>query len=239
MTSDQPLIGYFSEAEYILVHGNKSCEDLKALGSFGYDTKHALRRDDDRLGPLDRRLTQQIRDNLSDDKTIALTLHEAYFLAHALGCLQIRSEQTCEPFDLKELWEKLRGFNQVTSPILDFAVEYGVYFYFRTRGWKVKSGFNFGVNFLLYREGPSIDHAQFAVIVIYTSKTVESDKVLNWRSLLTFQRVIQSVSKELVLAFVSDGVSPVDMSHPSCINNFQITLKKFVSQADVIPPKTG
>ena len=60
-------------------------------------------------------------------------------------------------FFLDELW---RRFN---SLIENFCENYAVYHYFRSKGWVVKDGTKFGVNFLLYQEGPAYYHAQYSV----------------------------------------------------------------------------
>ena len=58
---------------------------------------------------------------------------------------------------LDELW---RRFNNL---IENFCENYAVYHYFRSKGWVVKDGTKFGVNFLLYQEGPAFYHAQYSV----------------------------------------------------------------------------
>ena len=58
------------------------------------------------------------------------------------------------------LWRK---FNQ-SNP--NFCEEYAVYHHFRSKGWVVKDGTKFGVEFLLYQEGPAFFHAQYSVKIV-------------------------------------------------------------------------
>ena len=74
------------------------------------------------------------------------------------------------PNMLDALWRK---FNQSNS---NFCEEYAVYHHFRSKGWVVKDGTKFGVEFLLYQEGPAFFHAQYSVKIV--SEVKKKSKIL-------------------------------------------------------------
>lgn len=206
---------------------------LKSWGCFGEDLEKAERKERNRRGPLDRQLTDLGLEK--HDKPISiLTLHEAFFLAHSLDCLSLHSDKQ-EILTIEFCWSLFRDYHKHSNLQLDFAIEYGVYHYFRTRGWVVKSGTNYGTNFLLYKEGPSIDHAQYAVIISCESDEMDI-KSRGWNSLLTYHRVVQTVCKELLLVFlVLPQMSDLKFEEPTCIKNMKLTTRTFSSQSNSPP----
>lgn len=236
-TNHNLLIGQYSSGQFVLVYGQDSLEKLKRLGHFGEDFEKAKRKEYNRRGPLDRQLTDLIPDT-QDEPVSILTMHEAFFLTHALGCLSLHSEGR-EVSGLISCWSLFRNYYLRSNLKLDFAVEYGVYHYFRSRGWIVKSGTNYGANFLLYKEGPSIDHAQYAVNIICEDHgtCAESNR---WNSLLTFHRVIQSVCKELLLVFVVvPNKSNSTFEEPSIISKMKLETRIFTSQSNSLSIKSN
>ena len=102
------------------------------------------------------------------------------------------------PNMLDALWRK---FNQ-SNP--NFCEEYAVYHHFRSKGWVVKDGTKFGVEFLLYQEGPAYFHAQYSVKIVS-----ENSPMMTWKTLSELNRVTESSSKELLLAEISNcDISP-------------------------------
>lgn len=73
-----------------------------------------------------------------------------------------------------------------------------VYDELRSRGWVVQSGINYGVDFLLYRRRPEVEHSPFAVLV-----RTEGDRI-TWQDAMAFNRVTATAKKQLIIAFV-DG----------------------------------
>lgn len=231
-TNRKLLIGTYSSGQFVVVYGRESQDELKSLGCFGEDLEKARRKDYNRRGPLDRQLTD-LNVTMTNEPVTILTLHEACFLAYALGCLSLQlEEQSC--LSLRSYWNLCRDYHTNSNLQLDFAVEYGVYHYFRSRGWIVKSGSNYGTNFLLYKQGPSIDHAQYAVIIMYEEyeTSVSSNR---WNSLLTFNRVVQSACKELLLVYViKPDKSKFTFEEPSCTDKMKIAFRTFSSQSSYL-----
>lgn len=234
-----PLKGHFDNTLHVVVEGEEASEQLKLLGSYGADLDNATRKNIARRGQSDRQLSEFNIDRSEPAITI-LSTHEAFFLTYGLGCLAISSSRLASSnnlLDISTIWREFRKITTQSNNKLDFAIEYGVYHYFRTRGWIVKSGENYGTNFLLYKESPSIDHSRFAVVIIPEDKTTLED-LYSWKSLLTFHRVIQSVGKNLLLAYVKlQDQYPTTFKNPNCIQEFVISCKLFNAQANTLSKK--
>jgi len=125
------------------------------------------------------------------DLPLVLDACEAFFLSHALGCLLVK-DQNGQELDLKSLWKRL--FTAKT------ASHYVIYKHFRSKGWVVRDGAQFGSDFLLYKEGPPFFHASFSVLV---DPRVHEDQGLSFRDLHCFNRVSESAAKQLLLASVA------------------------------------
>ena len=125
---------------------------------------------------------------------LQLTSSEAFFLCYALGSLEVYSlsittlasaSAISEPPDSKPFTtvQLLRLFLSSSSstnfsptptifctasirPDHTFLLNYVTYHHFRSLGWAPRPGLKFGCDFLLYPNGPAIEHAPFGVIVL-------------------------------------------------------------------------
>jgi len=83
----------------------------------------------------------------------------------------------------------------------EFKRRYVAFAHFKEKGYVVKSGLQFGTDFLLYRGSPDEFHAEYCALVL-----APTDKV-TWKRIKTLARLAQDVRKRLVLAHVDeDGV---------------------------------
>lgn len=85
--------------------------------------------------------------------------------------------------------ENLRSFERIDG-------RYRVYSEFRDASWIVRSGLNYGVDFVLYKASPDEEHARFAVLIH------EADEVLSWRRLLGINRSCVGAKKVPVFQVV-------------------------------------
>lgn len=107
---------------------------------------------------------------------LQLAAVEAFWLQHALGCLRVlrRSPEASSEEEGKEAHDSVGNqrflgvqdawelFNSVNPRFLEL---YTVYFFLRSRGWVVRSGLKYGVDFVIYRLGPHQTHAEYSVVV--------------------------------------------------------------------------
>lgn len=78
-----------------------------------------------------------------------------------------------------------------------FPLQYKAYAALRNAGWIVRSGLNYGTDFVLYRSSPDVEHAEFAVLVMS-----KRDQTTTWRGLLGVNRSCVGAKKKLLVAAV-------------------------------------
>lgn len=79
---------------------------------------------------------------------------------------------------------------------LELGDRYKVYEYMKGKGFVVKNGIQFGVDFLLYRGSPDQYHAEWCCLVV--------DGPVPWSKIKTIARLAQDVRKRLVLCQVHE-----------------------------------
>lgn len=207
---------YFDNVTYVFIIDQDE-ELKKILGDekawIGTRVLNAQRKPETRRGPADRRLIQTCdKLNLSYDKTVALTLVEAFQIALHFKCLSISlhtTDATTDSLSIKSCWDTFRQLYKRSNILIDFGVDFAVFNHYVSLGWIVKSGENYGTDFLLYKKGPGADHAYYACIIITRFHKDKGDEIVglkdvtyDWNALMAFSRVTQSVSKYLLLAIV-------------------------------------
>ncbi|KAJ2658061.1 tRNA splicing endonuclease subunit sen2 [Coemansia sp. RSA 1200] len=106
-------------------------------------------------------------DEVSRMEPLQLSPYEALFLSD-IGCLEATdSGNSSVRYGYADLWHILAATASCRGGERDdFALRYAAYYYYRAKGWVVRSGIKFGSDFLLYAEGgPTKSHAQYSVIV--------------------------------------------------------------------------
>lgn len=159
---------------------------------------------------------------IKNEEHLQLSLEEAFFLAYALGVLDIYLDDSVTKLSSAALLWLFRH-NSISPPRSPhsslrpddpFVVSYAVYHFFRSQGWIVRSGVKFAVDYLLYNKGPAFSHAEFAVVVLpsyvdeYWSESpdraaaVEKKTSKSWWWLHCVNRVQAQVLKNLILCYV-------------------------------------
>ena len=176
---------------------------LPAVRNPGPDSHVALKESDDTC--------------IENQEHLQLTLEEAYFLAYALGVLDIFSPTSQRVVPLQDLLPLFMSHSTfppphptLTEPFPpdnSFLVKYVAYHHFRSLGWVVRSGVKFAVDLLLYNRGPVFSHAEFAVLVLpsyshafWAGKNKEKQRTWDW--LYMVNRVQTQVRKSLVICYV-------------------------------------
>ncbi|PVU86037.1 hypothetical protein BB559_004249 [Furculomyces boomerangus] len=135
---------------------------------------------------------------------IRLTLCETLFLSTALGCLVVVDEKN-NKVELCDLWKKiLFSTNKLITWDHDILVEYAAYYYYRSRGWVVRPGLKFALDFILYKDGPQSNHSQFGVKIIKVSEGIKSNRETDFelRLLHSLNRICSQVKKTLIICYV-------------------------------------
>ena len=158
---------------------------------------------------------------------LQLSSEEASYLSMELGVLQVFSPDG-SLVNTETLWTNFLSMND------RFIELYSAYRYYRSRGWVPKSGLKFGVDFLLYKEGPSFYHSTYAVMVTLLEQRVEPINLeslhnppttgLTWRKVIAMNRVNEAAGKELIVCYV---VKPLSLSQDqfkvsTCLDSLQV-----------------
>ncbi|KAJ2455271.1 tRNA splicing endonuclease subunit sen2 [Coemansia sp. RSA 2424] len=140
-------------------------------------------------------------------EAMQLSFYDTLFLCD-VDCLRVRDPQGIE-YSYADLWALFCSVDR--SP--DFALKYAAYYYYRSKGWVVRSGLKFGSDFLLYSKGPAQSHAQYSVLV-RRSDSYESVDIAgeegelpratshSWQFMFSLSRITSQVRKTLVLCYV-------------------------------------
>ncbi|CAE6402341.1 unnamed protein product [Rhizoctonia solani] len=189
-----------------------------------------------------------------DMEHLQLTLQEAYFLCHCLGCLRVldpESGQYISPRSLlsRFLWASASPFPdlppETPRPDNPFLVNYVVYHHYRSLGWVVRGGIKFCVDYMLYKRGPVFSHAEFALVVIpvYERPTdkhtspfqLQNADPFSWSWLSTLNRINTQVKKTLILVYVTippvETTPPEILGRPECFQRYsirEVVIRRFV-----------
>ena len=165
---------------------------------------------------------------------LQLSLCEAFFLSYGLGCLTVhRSDGS--PLTITQLWQACLQ----AQP--GFLALYVAYHHLRSKGWVVRTGEKYGVDFLIYKDGPMFHHSNAAILV----QTVDKDTLqpvydpaipsipFTWQYLAGINRINGAVGKDLILFHVlkPSGLTDDDLSSPVCIRQMsvqEIVLRRWI-----------
>ncbi|KAK9113396.1 hypothetical protein Syun_020193 [Stephania yunnanensis] len=149
----------------------------------------------------------------ADKQWFQLSLEEAFYLSHDLKCLKIIGEDKCPKSD-DEVWQYMKS-KKTMFP--DF---YKAYSHLRTKNWVVRSGSQYGVDYVAYRHHPALVHSEYAVLVSSEGAGNESPRLKVWSDFHCTIRLCGSVAKTmLVLNIKKNGH---DASSPSCLEKFNV-----------------
>ena len=135
---------------------------------------------------------------------------EAFYLAAELKILQVSPSNDPSTPNLPpdKLWRRL-------CEKIRFPFTYAVYWHYRKKGWVPKTGLKFGVDFILYKDGPDSYHSSYAVLVTEGFEEGRGASVIDsagcggkmekprWMDIIAHCRVCESTAKELVVVCVT------------------------------------
>ena len=155
--------------------------------------------DDEADGKEDKaKAGRKKRPHMNAELPLKLEPCEAFYLSYALSCLIVEDGDGIE-LDVDDLWVKFCEMKP------GFAYLYRAYHHFRSKGWVVKEGYKFGVDFLLYKDGPPFYHASYSVQVQWDDGKGQGSrrKGMSWMDLAGLNRITEAAAKELMLVKVS------------------------------------
>ncbi|PIA33097.1 hypothetical protein AQUCO_04200097v1 [Aquilegia coerulea] len=141
-----------------------------------------------------------------------LSLEEAFYLYHSLSCLMIVSKNQCVK-DSDKIWELMKSKKEL------FPLSCKAYHHLRAKNWIVRSGIQYGVNFVAYCHHPSLVHSEYAVIVVDTYDDKKA-RLLVWPDLHATVRLEGGVAKTLLVLHIKKKCYP-EVSI-SCLKHYTV-----------------
>lgn len=145
---------------------------------------------------------QTVSEVAVSDDTLKLSFLEAFFISYVFGSLNVcdpKANHSQRYMTIEQMWQTLG--RHYSEDKLEFAAHYSAYHYLRSKGWVVRNGHSFGVDYLLYNEGPHLYHAQYSVLVRYSVED-SYNKPLDWlhiSALIRLSKNVRKVSKKYML----------------------------------------
>uniref|UniRef100_A0ACD6A334 Uncharacterized protein n=1 Tax=Avena sativa TaxID=4498 RepID=A0ACD6A334_AVESA len=136
---------------------------------------------------------------------------EVFYLFHALKCVSVKSESREKRMSEGELWDHLCSSSE------SFPELYKAYSHLRSRNCVVRSGLQYGADFVAYRHHPALVHSEFAVVVVPEGVEFGSrcGRLKVWSDLLCALRASGSVAKTLLVLTISS--STFELRSPDCL----------------------
>ena len=178
-----------------------------------------------RIEQLLRPLRDEFTTDLSNDFVLSLELEEAFFLCHALGVLNLKTRSNHQrPTSLKQVWMDFRTLRQKTNKD-DFMVTYAAYYFFRSKGFVVKSGRKYGSQFVLYHGSPHQFHSLYSVWVCKREQNRVHPR-LSFASICAFQRCTKAVQKIPLICIVDvpEAMNEEEKGSVWCIRRMRVQL---------------
>ncbi|KAJ4719059.1 tRNA-splicing endonuclease subunit Sen2 [Melia azedarach] len=143
-----------------------------------------------------------------DKQWFQLGMEEAFYLCHSLKCLSIIGEDNSLKTD-EELWLYMKAKRET------FPVFYKAYSHLRKKNWVLKSGSQYGADFVAYRHHPSLVHSEFAVLVLSEG---DNRRLRVWSDFHCTVRLCGSVAKTLLILSINKNGQGTGT--PSCLEQF-------------------
>ena len=151
-----------------------------------------------------------------DKPRFQLSFEEAFYLCYSLKCLKINNDSDdTSPQNSEELWHYMKSKKET------FPCFYKAYSHLRMKNWVVRSGAQYGADFVVYRHHPAQVHSEYGVLVL----SDEEDKDLNgrlrvWSDVHCTTRLLGGVAKILLVLYVNRNGSSNES--PLCLANYTI-----------------
>uniref|UniRef100_A0A0D6R9W3 tRNA-intron lyase n=1 Tax=Araucaria cunninghamii TaxID=56994 RepID=A0A0D6R9W3_ARACU len=146
-----------------------------------------------------------------------LGLEEAFYLSHQLGCLIIcqSTPEGRKGLSHEQIWCYMKERQKTFVP------HYKAYSHLRAKNWVVRSGLQYGAEFVVYRHHPALVHSEYAVIV--SSETDDRQaRLTTWSDWQSMLRLCGSVAKTLLLLSIIPKSNIIEEASPTCLDNYHV-----------------
>ncbi|KAF5727428.1 tRNA-splicing endonuclease subunit Sen2-1-like isoform X1 [Tripterygium wilfordii] len=148
-----------------------------------------------------------------DKQWFQLGLEEAFYLCYSLKCLKIVGGDNC-PKTYQDLWEYMKSIKPT------FPYFYKAYSHLRNKNWVVRTGSQYGVDFVADRHHPALIHSEYAVLVFSEEVNSMYGRLKVWSDYYCTILLCGSVAKTLLVLNINtndDGTF-----YPSCFEAYSV-----------------
>ncbi|KAL2318590.1 hypothetical protein Fmac_032466 [Flemingia macrophylla] len=158
------------------------------LGYFSNNSVHLVV-GADQINLLDKTcFGRPVRTIEKDKLWFQLSLEEAFYLSYSLKCLNIDGSDTGQKW--------CRAVHYMKSQKQTFPCLYKAYSYLRMKNWVVRSGAQYGVDFIVYRHHPARVHSEYGVLVLsYGDDNDLNGRLRVWSDVHCTTRLLGSIAK--------------------------------------------
>jgi tRNA-splicing endonuclease subunit Sen2 len=162
----------------------------------------------------------------ADKQWFQLGAEEVFYLCHALKCIAVESGSE-KHMSEGELWDHLCSASE------SFPEMYKAYSHLRSKNWVVRSGLQYGTDFVAYRHHPALVHSEFAVVVVPEGAEFggRCGRLMVWSDLLCALRASGSVAKTLLVLTISSSIC--ELGSPDCLEQLVVherTITRWIAQ---------
>ncbi|XP_047160276.1 tRNA-splicing endonuclease subunit Sen2-1-like [Vigna umbellata] len=148
-----------------------------------------------------------------DKHWFQLSFEEAFYLCYSLKCLKINGSGTGSQ-NYEELWHYMKSKKET------FPCFYKAYSHLRMKNWVVRSGSQYGVDFVIYRHHPSRVHSEYGVLVLSEGEHKDLNGRLRlWSDVHCTTRLVGSVAKILLVLQINEIGNN---ESPLCLANYTV-----------------
>lgn len=141
------------------------------------------------------------------------SLEEAFYLWYSLKCINVVDENKSE-LSVEQLWKYMISKRE------NFPSLCKAYSHLRSKNWVVRSGSQYGVDFVAYRHHPALVHSEYAVLVLSSEGGNGNDRLRVWSDYHCTLRLCGSVAKTLLVLHVEKH--NLDAESPSSLDSYII-----------------
>ncbi|CAN4098911.1 unnamed protein product [Withania somnifera] len=146
-----------------------------------------------------------------NEQWFQLSMEEALYLQYSLECMKIVDHNDTE-LNYEELWKYM------TSRKESFPILFKAFSHLRSKNWVVRSGSQYGVDFVAYRHHPALVHSEYAVLVLSAQNASANGRLRVWSDFHCTLRLCGSVAKTLLILNIERQQSCA--ASPSCLDNY-------------------
>ncbi|XP_055829772.1 tRNA-splicing endonuclease subunit Sen2-1-like [Solanum dulcamara] len=148
-----------------------------------------------------------------NEQWFQLSMEEAFYLQYSLKCIKVVDRNNTE-LNSDELWKHM------TSRMKIFPILFKAFSHLRSKNWVVRSGSQYGVDFVAYRHHPALVHSEYAVLVLSAQDGSANGRLRVWSDFHCTLRLCGSVAKTLLILNIKQQQSCA--TSPSCLDNYVV-----------------